>query len=128
VFQRRVLERHLNAKKPISLVMAVPDHPWTKVTKDAAAVRIAMTVAAAGKKEGMLREVVSESATDTDAPVIEFAEKIGEINVDLTVGLDVTKAARATPRPPAGELPEAALNTSPAPRFADEVWELETKS
>ena len=92
VFQRRVIEKHLNAKKPISLVMAIPDHPWTKATQDAAAVRIAMTVGEAGKREGLLREVTSETATDTDTPVVEFAEKFGEINVDLTVGLDVTKA------------------------------------
>ena len=30
VFQRRVMERHLQAEQPISLVMAIPDHPWTK--------------------------------------------------------------------------------------------------
>jgi hypothetical protein len=72
--------------------MAIPDHPWTKATEDAAAVRIAMTVGEAGKREGLLREVISETATDTDTPIIEFAEKVGEINVNLTVGLDVTKA------------------------------------
>ena len=27
VFNRRVVERHLAAKKPISLVFAIPDHP-----------------------------------------------------------------------------------------------------
>jgi hypothetical protein len=48
VFQRRVMERYLNAKAPASLLMAIPDHPWTKATRDAAAVRIAMSVAAAG--------------------------------------------------------------------------------
>ncbi|MGB8841737.1 MAG: DNA methyltransferase [Aliidongia sp.] len=48
-FSRRVMARHLKAKKPISLVMAIPDHPWTKATRDAAAVRIAMSVAAPGK-------------------------------------------------------------------------------
>ena len=31
VFQRRVMEPHLKAKQPLSLVMAVADHPWTKV-------------------------------------------------------------------------------------------------
>lgn len=91
VFQRRVMERHLSAKAPISLVMAIPDHPWTKATRDAAAVRIAMTVAEAGKSDGLLREVVREDALDTDAPVIEFAEARGTINPDLTVGVDVTK-------------------------------------
>src|SRR5208337_1776282 len=51
VFQRRVTERHLGGKSPLSLVMAIPDHPWTKATSDAAAVRIAMTVAQAGSHE-----------------------------------------------------------------------------
>ena len=48
--------------------MAIPDHPWTKATKDAAAVRIAMTVAAKGQHEGVLREVVREEGLETDAP------------------------------------------------------------
>ncbi len=92
VFQRRVMERHLLAKTPISLVMAIPDHPWTKATRDAAAVRIAMTVGEVGAREGVLREVVRETGLDTDAPLIEFVEFAGTINPDLTVGVDVTKA------------------------------------
>lgn len=89
VFQRRVMEPHLNAKKPLSLVMAIPDHPWTKVTKDSAAVRIAMTVAEAGKKDGLLLDVTAEEAVETDSPVILFAENRGKVNSDLTVGVDV---------------------------------------
>ncbi len=89
-FQRRVMETHLNAKKPLSLVMTIPDHPWTKVTRDSAAVRIAMTVAQAGKHVGRLLEVVSEEAVETDSPVILFEEQRGKINSDLTVGVDVT--------------------------------------
>ncbi|MGH6893366.1 MAG: class I SAM-dependent DNA methyltransferase, partial [Dongiaceae bacterium] len=92
VFQRRVMERHLKAKKAISLVMAVPDHPWTKATKDSAAVRIAMTVGEAGSREGTLREVTRESALDTDAPIIEFKEGKGAINSDLTIGIDLAQA------------------------------------
>ncbi len=93
VFQRRVMERHILAKAPISLVMAIPDHPWTKATRDAAAVRIAMTVAAPGTREGVLREVVRETGLDTDAPLIEFSEVAGTINSDLTVGADVSRCA-----------------------------------
>ena len=93
VFQRRVMEPHLNAKKPLSLVMAIPDHPWTKVTRDSAAVRIAMTVAEAGKHDGRLLEVTAEEAVETDSPVILFEEARGKINSDLTVGVDVTAAA-----------------------------------
>lgn len=92
VFQRRVMERHLNAKAPISIIFAVPDHPWTKATKDSAAVRIAMTVAQAGSQEGLLRRVTSESALDTDDPTLEFSTLGGKVNTDLTVGVDVTRA------------------------------------
>src|SRR3546814_4915026 len=56
-FSRRVIERHLSAKKPLSLLFAIPDHPWMK-SADRAAVRIAMTVGVAGDREGVLREVM----------------------------------------------------------------------
>jgi hypothetical protein len=92
VFQRRVMEKHLSLKKPVSLLMAIPDHPWTKATRDAAAVRIAMTVAEAGACEGRLLEVTKEEGLDTDAPNVELRETRGRINSDLTVGADVTKA------------------------------------
>ncbi len=92
VFQRRVVERHLKAKAPLSFVLAIPDHPWTKAAPDAAAVRIAMTVAQAGTAEGVLREVVGEAALDTDAPLIEFSDRIGIVNSDLTVGVDLATA------------------------------------
>ena len=91
VFQRRILERHLSARPSISLLGAIPDHPWTKATKDAAAVRIAITVAAAGDHEGKLRQVTKEEKLDTDEPLIEFAARSGKINADLTIGVDVTK-------------------------------------
>ncbi|MBN8552294.1 MAG: class I SAM-dependent DNA methyltransferase [Caulobacterales bacterium] len=92
VFQRRVMERHLNAKAPISLIFAIPDHPWTKATKDSAAVRIAMTAAQTGAREGELLEVVSEAGLETDDPAIGFVRRRGKINSDLTVGVDVARA------------------------------------
>ena len=92
VFQRRVMERHLKGKPPLRLLMAVPDHPWTKATPDAAAVRIAMTVAEAGAGEGRLLEVTRETGLETDAPLIECAERWGVINSDLTVGVDFSQA------------------------------------
>jgi len=93
VFQRRVIERHLSAASPISLLLAIPDHPWTKASKDAAAVRIAMTVAAAGEHEGTLRTVISEAGLETDEPKIVFTERTGRINADLTIGSDLSKAS-----------------------------------
>jgi hypothetical protein len=79
-------------KSPISIIMAIPDHPWTKAAPDSAAVRIAMTVCEAGAREGSLREVIDERALDTDAPLVELSESKGVINSDLTVGADVTTA------------------------------------
>ena len=90
VFQRRVVERHLSAKKPISLIMAIPDHPWVKAVPDAAAVRIAMTVCEPGDKVGALREVIRETGVDTDSPIIDLSEVVGKINGDLTVGVDMS--------------------------------------
>jgi hypothetical protein len=87
-FSRRVMKKRMEAKRPVSLVMAIPDHPWTKATPDAAAVRIAMTVAEFGKREGTLREVSHESGLDTDQPAIEFKSAYAEINADLSVGTD----------------------------------------
>lgn len=91
-FQRKSVERHLKAKKPVSILMAIPDHPWTKATADAAAVRIAMTVVSKGKVEGILREVTYENGLETDEPKIETKERIGHIHPDLSVGPDVTSA------------------------------------
>ncbi len=42
-FGRRVIQSHLEAKQPLSLVYAVPDHPWVDDSQGAD-VRIAMTV------------------------------------------------------------------------------------
>lgn len=89
-FSRRVIERYLEAGK-ISLLLAIPDHPWTKASKDAAAVRIAMTVAGRGQAEGRLVEIVHEAGLDTDNPVLVTKESRGRINASLSIGVDVSK-------------------------------------
>ncbi len=88
-FSRRVIANHLAGDR-LSLVVAVPDHPWTRVGKDAAAVRIAMTVAAAGTHDGTMLTVTHEAGLDTDDPVIECRAERGTINADLSIGTDVT--------------------------------------
>jgi hypothetical protein len=75
-------------ERGLSLILAIPDHPWTKATKDAAAVRIAMTVAEAGTHHGKLLEIVREEGLETDDPTLETSEANGTINADLTVGAD----------------------------------------
>ena len=91
-FSRRVIACRLESRPPLGIVMAVADHPWTKATRDAAAVRIAMTVVEAGGGAGRLLSVVTEAGLDTDAPAITFEEAVGRINADLTVGSDVSSA------------------------------------
>ncbi|MFY7759240.1 class I SAM-dependent DNA methyltransferase [Aquidulcibacter sp.] len=92
VFQRRVVERHLSGKSPLSILFAIADHPWTKATKDAASVRIAMTVAQAGTHEGKVLKVLHEAGLETDTPQIQVVEKFGRVNPDLTIGVDLSKA------------------------------------
>jgi SAM-dependent methyltransferase len=92
VLQRRVVQRHLDGKKPITLLLAIPDHPWTKAGKEAAAVRIAMTVAEAGRHVGRLREVLSEASLDSDQPEITLSEQKGRIGADLAIGPDIAGA------------------------------------
>ena len=88
-FSRRVIERHARAKQPLSLVYAVPDHPWQKAAGKAA-VRIAMTAAARGEQDGALATVERESGLNTDTPVVELTEREGRINGNLKVGADIT--------------------------------------
>jgi len=89
-----VIAKRMDARPPVSLVMAIPDHPWTKATRDAAAVRIAMTVAEAGKREGVLLEVVRESGLDTDAPEVVLSEAAGKLHADLSAGVNVTSVQK----------------------------------
>jgi len=77
---------------PLSLLFAIPDHPWVD-TAEGAAVRIAMTVGAAGKQEGDLLDVIDEQPHDDGSAVVTFAPtKHGVIFADLTVGADVAGA------------------------------------
>lgn len=90
-FSRKVIEQHLAGKEPISLLYAVPDHPWMKAS-DKAAVRIAMTVAARGAREGVLATVRRESGLNTDAPQVELDKRSGKITAKLTLGADLALA------------------------------------
>lgn len=85
ILQRRTVERRLRADRPISLVHAIPDHPWTRATRSSAAVRIAVTVAEAGRKDGVLTTVESEADLETDAPVVTTMSVRGRIGADLTL-------------------------------------------
>jgi hypothetical protein len=91
-FNRRVVRTHLSDKEPLSLVFAIPDHPWVD-SADGAAVRISMTVGQAGIHAGRLLSVQCESNQGSLGATIELATRIGTISADLSVGADVSSAA-----------------------------------
>jgi hypothetical protein len=89
-FNRRVMEAHLAPRngESLSLVFAIPDHPWVDAG-DGAAVRIAMTVAEAGEREGVLQTVRREMACEEDARAVELTTRTGRLHADLTIGANV---------------------------------------
>ncbi|MBM4012911.1 MAG: class I SAM-dependent DNA methyltransferase [Planctomycetes bacterium] len=94
VQNKAVVIRHLAAtESPISLVMAIPDHPWVD-SEDSANVRIAMTVAVAGEVEGVVFDIEQEIASADDAPVCFFSERRGCIQASLDVGGAAKEVAR----------------------------------
>jgi hypothetical protein len=90
-FNRRVVAAHLEAKNPLSLTFAIPDHPWY-LGGDMAAVRIAMTVGVAGKRDGQLVRVVDSQRQATRGGDELRPPRSGPILSNLTVGIDLDEA------------------------------------
>jgi hypothetical protein len=89
-FNRRVVQK-ATEDGLLSLVYAVPDHPWVDGV-NGAAVRIAMTVAAPGRHEGRLYAVQAETEGDFGEVAVTLAERRGLIHPDLSVGANVAAA------------------------------------
>ncbi|MBC7286327.1 type IIL restriction-modification enzyme MmeI, partial [Hoeflea sp.] len=72
---------------------AIPDHPWVDAG-EGAAVRIAMTVAEAGRREGRLFTVASEDkgTEEAEGRRVEFNMDRGTIFANLRTGADVAGA------------------------------------
>jgi hypothetical protein len=90
-FNRKVLQAHLEAEAPLSLVFAIPDHPWVD-SVTGAAVRIGMTAAQAGASSGVLQKVVREIEGVDGVVGVDLLGYFGQIHPDLTVGADVSGA------------------------------------
>ncbi|MEO6017239.1 MAG: DNA methyltransferase [Polaromonas sp.] len=117
-FNRRVVEAQLSppppkttiqALPPISLVFAIPDHPWVD-SANGAAVRIAMTVgerkddislydapdiyalADVYASNGRLLTVLCEKTVEEGEVAVTLAEHWGEIHADLSIGANVASA------------------------------------
>ena len=89
VFNRRVVQAALD--KGTHLEMAIPDHPWVD-SANGAAVRIAMTVLAAGEGEGVLNHVASEQPGEHGEVNVTLRSTTGLIHADLKVGANVAAA------------------------------------
>lgn len=95
-FNTRVSQPHLNASKnPLSLLFAIPDHPWVD-TLNGAAVRIAMTVVAKGKRDGMLLEISSERKDDSEVEgrSVQFMSSKGKVLSNLRIGPDIQSSKK----------------------------------
>lgn len=89
-FNRAVIEERMVAKQPISLVYAVPDHPWTE--GDAiAAVRIAITVGAAGDFAGTVQKVANPRHGQAGSDELQ-PPTFGKITPFLTTGALLSSA------------------------------------
>ncbi|QNH07308.1 class I SAM-dependent DNA methyltransferase [Pseudomonas sp. B11D7D] len=94
-FNRRVVQTQLDAKNPLSLAFAIPDHPWVDAG-DGAQVRIAMTVGSTDTDNGRLLQVRDEYSSDQDQDEIEvnLQEQQGRLFADLKTGANVAGSQR----------------------------------
>ncbi len=94
--------RTLPAAGAVSLVFAIPDHPWVD-SANGAAVRIAMTVGApahpvraepveAPAPTGRLLTVTTEETGEFGEVGVTLIEKVGLIHADLSVGANLVSA------------------------------------
>ncbi|MCP9340338.1 class I SAM-dependent DNA methyltransferase [Stutzerimonas xanthomarina] len=92
-FNRRVVQAQLDAKNPLSLAFAIPDHPWVDAG-DGAQVRIAMTVGSANPSNGRLLQVRDEFSSEQNQDEIEvnLQEQQGLLFADLKTGANVSGA------------------------------------
>lgn len=88
-FNRRVVQAALD--KGSHLLMAIPDHPWVDGT-NGAAVRIAMTVLAAGSGQGQVLTVTQEQPGEHGEVAVTLAARTGLIHADLSAGANVAAA------------------------------------
>jgi hypothetical protein len=96
--QRKVIDYYLSNKKQVSLVFAIPDHPWTDGD---AAVTIAMTAAEVSSKTNsnqlaQIGQLVSgedgQTPEDKASSISVQYQRVDQIFSDLSFGVDTTKS------------------------------------
>lgn len=83
-FNRRVVESRLDSTTALSIVFAVPDHPWED---SGAAIRVSMMVGEAGTKTGILQEYRENG----DGSLTPANGIFGRINADLSIGANLSE-------------------------------------
>lgn len=98
---QKVVGRQLAATPPLGLVFVVPNHPWhfagyrarrSTRRQQRAEVRIAMTVAEAGRGPGVVWTVGRELVDERGHAEVELVPARGLIHANLAVGADLTAA------------------------------------
>lgn len=93
-YSRRVLDDHLSRPNGVSIVFAIPDHPWA-LAADGAAVRVAMTVGVARNGSGgpaHLGQVTAEGpGTDAVQVALESVARIGPALTSWSPALDASR-------------------------------------
>jgi hypothetical protein len=88
VYQRRVLQEFLDGSNDARIVFAIADHPWVD-ERDAAAVRVAMTVGASRSDAAWCGTVVEDRGVENVAVSLQ---RVFRLNADLSSGVDLDRA------------------------------------
>jgi hypothetical protein len=90
-FNLRLVEKL--RKEGISIVFAIPDHPWVD-NADGAAVRVAMTLAEKGKEKSGLLLTLAEEKIFEDHENLVFQKDFGIINASLNLGINASSLTK----------------------------------
>ncbi|MCL4301118.1 MAG: class I SAM-dependent DNA methyltransferase [Anaerolineae bacterium] len=90
-FNNRVLTKHMTEKDPLSIIFAIPDHPWVD-SADGASVRVAMTVADTQQASGTLYKLRNDFNEQGEEDASNFQKLFGIIQPDLSIGPNVLEA------------------------------------
>lgn len=89
-FNRRLVDESLGGKPSVSLVYAVPDHPWPD-DQHSAAVRISMSVLERGQRFGLVQKLTDPTGVSIDGGVLGSPIE-GKVNSLLEVAPNLGEA------------------------------------
>lgn len=87
-FSRKVVAELMEPPSSLRLAFAVPNHPWVD-SSDGAAVRVGLTVAGAGIRQGALATVAAELPGADGEIEVRLVSKVGTLTPSLTLDQDL---------------------------------------